>query len=131
MYDFTFISLVFSFLVSSVYFFLPSSITKMEKQSLDGAIKSIEEKSTSTQEPRDLIAYANAMIEYIEVLKKDVKTMKPEEIAAMIEENKICKKMFNYVFEILVSEQVRRMNLDDPCGKKKTTKKENKDEKNS
>ena len=60
---------------------------------------------------RDLNKYGRDMAMFVEELKCSVGKMKDEEVGMMIEENKVCKAMFQQVFNVLVTEQVRRMNL--------------------
>lgn len=61
---------------------------------------------------RNLEEYVQNMNKTISELQSNVEQLSNTEIAALIEENKICKMMFNKVFSLLVTEQVRRLNLE-------------------
>ena len=66
--------------------------------------------SSKMSETRDLNEYANAMGKFVSDLKTSVKDMTDNEVAMMVEENKVCKAMFQQVFNVLVTEQTRRLN---------------------
>ena len=66
--------------------------------------------SSKMSETRDLNEYANAMGKFVSDLKTSVKDMSDNEVAMMVEENKVCKAMFQQVFNVLVTEQTRRLN---------------------
>jgi len=59
---------------------------------------------------RDLNEYAAQMGKFITELKTSVADLTDNEISMMIEENKVCKAMFQQVFNVLVIEQTRRLN---------------------
>lgn len=59
---------------------------------------------------RDLNEYARQMHESIDSMKKQMETLSGDELAMLIEQNKVCTSMFKQVFALLVTEQVRRAN---------------------
>ena len=62
------------------------------------------------KEELDLFEYASKMGEHIKELKEGINTLSNEELSLMIEQNKVCKKMYERVFSVLVAEQIKRMN---------------------
>jgi hypothetical protein len=62
------------------------------------------------KEELDLFEYAAKMGEHIKELKEGINTLSDEELSLMIEQNKVCKKMYERVFAVLVTEQIKRMN---------------------
>ena len=67
-------------------------------------------KPSSETKTRDLNEYANQMGKFVEELKESVGGMSDLEVAMMVEENKVCKAMFQRVFNVLVIEQTERLN---------------------
>ena len=65
---------------------------------------------TSENEELDLFEYAKKMGEHIKELRDGINTLTNEEISLMIEQNKVCKTMYERVFAVLVTEQIKRMN---------------------
>lgn len=59
---------------------------------------------------RDLNVYAAEMGKFVADLKESIKGMSDTEIAMLVEENKVCKAMFQQVFNVLVIEQTNRLN---------------------
>ena len=55
--------------------------------------------------------YAQKLNESIEILKKNADKLSDEELALLVDQNKLCKQLFGAVFNILITEQVKRMNV--------------------
>jgi hypothetical protein len=70
----------------------------------------ISEVDKTIVETVDLNKYAEEMSEEITLLKKRCHELSDNELKMMIEQNKVCKAMFQQVFNVLVTEQVKRMN---------------------
>ena len=72
-----------------------------------------ESKSVTSSEgekTRDLNKYANEMGKFVSELKATVADLTDNELSMMVEENKVCKAMFQRVFNVLITEQTRRLN---------------------
>ena len=91
---------------------LLTPIVEQEEETQAPAVEQEEEtQAPAVKEPtRDLNEYAKEMTDNIEIMKKQIGTMKDEELSMLIEQNKVCTAMFKQVFAILVTEQVKRIN---------------------
>lgn len=65
---------------------------------------------SSEPKTRDLNEYAAQMGKFVTELKTSIKNMSDTEVSMMIEENKVCKAMFQQVFNVLVTEKTVRIN---------------------
>lgn len=82
-----------------------SNTVKMESKSTQ-----TDTKDVVIEDTRDLDKYASEMQAYVNKLKTEVGSFTNDQISLMIHENKICKSMFQQVFNVLVIEQVNRLN---------------------
>ena len=91
---------------------MPSSTTSTDDYISVPNDKSIPEETFDNDKEKtiDLNQYAEEMGQEIRELKKRCHTLSDEELAMLIEQNKVCVAMFKQVFNVLVTEQVKRLN---------------------